>query len=135
MSVTPVFAGRVNEQGQVVIRDRQVFDSYAKTFTNQSVEVILRKPKSQRSLDQNAYWWSVPVRLLSEHTGFTDTETHYALLGECFGYQVGPTGKDIPNKPSSSVLTVEEFSRLIEWVLVWGPQEMGVQIPAPNEVE
>lgn len=59
---------------------------------------------------------------------------HYALLGECFGYVIGPTGTVIPNVPSSSHLTTEQFTRLIEWVLIWGPTEMGVDIPAPEKV-
>lgn len=87
----------------------------------------------KRSLDQNAYWWAVPVKLLAEHCGYTDSQMHYALLGECFGYTSGPTGKAVPVKPSSSELTVAEFTQLIEWVLTWGPSELGVIIPGPSE--
>jgi hypothetical protein len=38
-------------------------------------------------------------------------------------------------KPSSSDLTVEEFTHLIDWVLTWAPTELGVTIPSPNEWE
>ena len=133
--MNPIFAARVNERGQVVIQDRQAFDEYAKTLRGSDLQVILRKAQSQRSVQQNAYWWAVPVRLLADHCGYSDNDMHYALLGECFGYHVGPTGKEQPNEPSSSALTVEKFTRLIEWVLVWGPQEMGCEIPAPPEVD
>lgn len=88
---------------------------------------------TKRTLDQNAYWWSVPVKILAEHCGNTDSQMHYALLGECFGYTTGPTGQPVPVKPSSSDLTVQEFTHLIEWVLTWAPTELGVVIPAPNE--
>lgn len=94
----------------------------------------LKRGGTKRSLNQNAYWWSTPVKLLAEHCGYTDSQMHYALLGECFGYTVGPTGKPVPVKPSSSDLTVEEFTHLIEWVLTWAPTELGVIIPSPNEV-
>lgn len=94
-----------------------------------SVEPIGEK----RSLDQNAYWWAVPVKILAEHCGYTDSQMHYALLGECFGYTSGPTGKAVPVKPSSSELTVAEFTQLIEWVLTWAPTELGVIIPGPSE--
>ena len=93
-----------------------------------SVDIIGDK----RSLDQNAYWWAIPVKLLAEHCGYTDAQMHYALLGECFGYTAGPTGKAVPVKPSSSDLTVAEFKQLIDWVLTWGPSELGVVIPDPS---
>ena len=94
-----------------------------------SVDIIGDK----RSLDQNAYWWAVPVKLLAEHCGYTDAQMHYALLGECFGYTTGPTGKAVPVKPSSSELSVAEFKQLIDWVLTWGPSELGVVIPDPSD--
>ena len=94
-----------------------------------------RAIQTKRTLDQNKFWWAVPVRILAEHCGYTDTQMHYALLGECFGYGAGPVGHDVPNKPSSKELTVEEFRQLIDWVLVWAPSELGVLIPEPGDWE
>lgn len=95
------------------------------------VEVVIRRPKAQRSLDQNAYWWAEPVKVLAEFCGYTESQMHYALLGECFGYEPGPGGQPIPIKPSSSELTVEEFTHLIEWVQQWAATELGVDIAPP----
>jgi hypothetical protein len=97
------------------------------------VEIVIRKPRTQRSLDQNAYWHAVPVKILAEFCGYTDSQMHYALLGECFGYEPGPNGQPIPIKPSSSDLSVEEFTHLINWVQQWSVTELGVDIPAPSE--
>lgn len=95
--------------------------------------VLTLKPyRAQRSLDQNAYWWAVPVKLVAEHCGYTPTQMHYALLGECFGYKAGPFGEAVPNVPSSSDLTTDEFAKLIDWVLTWAPSELGVVIPEPG---
>lgn len=92
------------------------------------------KRGAKRSLDQNAYWWAVPVKILAEHCGYTDTQMHYALLGECFGFVEGPAGHPVPVKPSSSELTVDEFKHLVDWVLTWAPTELGVVLPEPGEV-
>ena len=97
--------------------------------------ITVEPRKVKRSLDQNAYWWAAPVKILAEHCGYTDSQMHYALLGECFGFTAGPTGQPVPVKPSSSELSVDEFKQLIDWVLVWAPSELGVVIPEPNEWE
>jgi hypothetical protein len=109
--------------------------AHLRTIAGQSTEIVIRKPRTKRSLDQNAYWWAVPVALLAEHCGNTPSQMHYALLGERFGYVTGPLGQPVPVKPSSSDLTVEEFTGLIEWVLIFGPAELGVVFPTPGEWE
>ncbi len=133
MTLTPILLASLHGHG-LRFEDPPAARRYLSTLAGQPLEVIIRKRRTQRTIDQNAYWWAVPVRLLADHCGYSDDQMHYALLGECFGYTVGPTGKHVPNKPASSKLTVDEFTRLIEWVLVWGPTEMGVEIPAPESV-
>ena len=72
--------------------------------------------------------------MLAEHCGYTPAQMHYALLGECFGFvQQNAGGLTVPVKPSSSDLSVDEFSRLIEWVLVWAPSELGCVVRTPAE--
>jgi hypothetical protein len=97
------------------------------------VEIVIRKPRTQRSLDQNAYWWAVPVKILAEFCGYTENQMHYALLGECFGYEPGPHGVPVPVKPSSADLSVEEFTHLIDWAQQWAASELGVDVPGPDE--
>ena len=88
--------------------------------------------RKQRSLDQNAYWWSVPVAILADHCGYEPDQMHYVLLGEWRGYVDGSLGK-VPRCTSSSKLSTAEFTELIEWVQRWAAMELNVQIPAPNE--
>lgn len=95
--------------------------------------VDIRQPRQRRSLDQNAWWWAEAVPKLAEHCGYTANQMHYALLGECFGYEDGPTGQPVPKKPSSSELSTQEFSDLITWVLIWAPSELGVPLESPDE--
>lgn len=119
--------------GTLKLLDRGAFRRAVRWMKDGPVVVKVERAKPRRSLDQNAYWWAVPVKLIAEHCGYTDAQMHYALLGECFGYIAGPNGQPVPVKPSSSELTVEEFTHLIDWVLTWAPTELGVNLPAPDE--
>jgi hypothetical protein len=132
--MTPIFTATVRG-GKLVQADLNAVKRHLATLDGHDVEFTIKRKRSQRSLDQNKFWWAVPVAILAEHCGYTPSQMHYALLGECFGYLAGPTGQPVPNVPSSSELSVDEFSRLIEWVLTWAPSELGVSIPAPNEVD
>ena len=131
----PVFLGAVRS-GALVFQGLPVVSRYLRGLEGEDVEVIIRKLRSQRSLAQNAYWWAVPVEIMAEFMGEDRPATHYALLGECFGYHLNEkVGKQVPNKGSSSALTVEEFSALIEWCPPWAMTTFGVSIPLPNECD
>jgi hypothetical protein len=98
-------------------------------------EVVFRRPRSKRSLDQNAYAHAWPFRLLAEHFGDSVEGVKLDLLGECFGWTAAPiTKRLVPVKPHTSALTVEEFSHFIDWMVIFGASN-GVVIPLPSEVE
>ncbi len=128
------FVGAVNARGVLHEHTRAQIAECLRTFAGKDVTIKVSKYKPQRSLDQNAYWWAVPVALLSEHTGYEPEQMHYVLLGEWRGYEDGPRGGKVPRCCSSSKLTTAEFAELIEWVQRWAATELDVQIPAPNEV-
>ena len=134
--MTPIFYGTVSGGGKIVYDYPSRYGSWLGKLAGKRVEVTVRRERSQRSLDQNAYWHAVPVTLMADYTGEEHMATHYALLGECFGYHHSEKfGRLVPNKGSSSALTVEEFSHLIEWCPPWALEHHGVQIPLPNEVD
>lgn len=99
------------------------------------VDVVIREVQKKDVRQMQKYWWAVPVPLLADYCGYTDAQMHYALLEECFGYINGPRGVRIPNQPQSSYMSFDKWHRLIDWVLIWGPTELGVQIPPPHKVE
>lgn len=133
MAVTaPAFAAFVDDDGVFALDDKGTFKREIQQFKGCEVTVTVKRKEHRRSLDQNRYWWAEPVKRLADHCGYTDAQMHYALLGECFGYTTGPTGQPVPVKPSSSDLTVAEFTQLIEWVLTWAPAELQVEIMPPQ---
>lgn len=133
---TPIFPGTVDAAGKLCLREPYTFRQHLWKLAGKPVEVVVRRLRSQRSLEQNSYWWAVPVEIMADYMGEERTATHYALLGECFGYHWSEHLKrHVPNKGSSSALTVEEFSQLIEWCPPWALENFGVSIPLPNEVD
>lgn len=114
---------------QATVR-RHLFDLIGKP-----VDVVIREVVKKDVRQMQKYWWAVPVPLLADHCGYTDAQMHYALLEECFGFIIGPCGVRIPNQPQSSYMSFEKWRHLIDWVLVWGPTELGVAIPPPHKVD
>ncbi len=136
MSITPTFHGHVSKAGKLKLDNRLTFDAYAKRLAGEPVELVLRKRKSKRSLDQSAYWWAVPVRMIAMETGEDPDAVHYALLGACWGWKPSEAlRREIPVVSSSRKLTVDEFSHLIEWVGPFAMEVFGVSIPLPNEAD
>lgn len=129
------FGGRVNAAGT-----RVEFDAPAKPaatlkrLAGQRVEVVIRKPKSKRSLDMNAYWHKWPFRLIADEVGDSIEGVKYDLMGEFFGWVPGPvSGKLIPAKVHTSDMTKEESARFVDWLIPFGLQKFGVVIPLPGE--
>lgn len=92
--------------------------------------------KRQRSTDQLRYWFGVPMKLLSEQTGYTKMQMHYLCLAICFGVLVDEqTGREVPVVPASRYLTPAQFSELVDWVIPWAWDEWSVVIPMPDEVD
>lgn len=71
----PIWHGYINKECRLNLAEseRDQRRAYFQTLSDQNVEITVRKERTQRSLDQNAYWWAVPVRLLAEHCGYTDS--------------------------------------------------------------
>ena len=135
--IAPVFGGRV-------VGGRVEFDpaeaharrQHLATLDGQRVEVVIRKRKTQRSLQQSAWLWGVALPLLAESFGYDRHEhesLHYQLLAECFGSSYDQRfGREMP-RVTSSRMTTKEFSDYMEWLVRWAAVEHRCIIPLPNE--
>lgn len=136
MAVQFVFDGRVTDGAKPVIDDVTRYRKALQTLAGRRVEFVLRKPKSKRSLDMNAYLHceTGPFRLLAEHFGEDMAGVKYALMGECFGWvHSEAAGRDVPVKAHTSEMTIEESAYFVDWVIPWAAQNHGVLIPLPSE--
>ena len=135
-NLIPLFHGRITSDGKFELADaeRDLRRTYFRALAGKNVEIIVRKERTKRSLDQNAYLHAVPFPLLAEEWGEDIETTKLLVLGECFGWKELRDGHRLPIKPSSAALTVEEASHLIEWLPPWAMVNFRVEIPLPREV-
>ena len=131
------WAAIVRRGRPMLLQDAAYRRWFAESFGDgATIEVVVRRPKSQRSTDQLRYWFGVPMRLLSEATGYTKLQCHYLCLSLCFGFVVDPvTGREVPTVPLSRGLSTKQFAELIEWVPAWALEVHKLSIPLPNEVD
>lgn len=139
MSQVPIWRGSVDEAGKLRVELRDAFMAHLKGLANATVEVVVRRQTTQRSLDQNAWIWGVAYPVIAEELGYDKHEhddLHYALVAKCFGEHFDKrVGAMVPNKRSSK-LTTKEFSEYMEWLVRFAATELGgIVVPLPNESE
>jgi hypothetical protein len=104
--------------------------------TGTHVEIIIRKHKSQRSLDQNAYYWGVVVPILADHFGYEPEELHEEMK-----YLFNPIQSKLdPSRniggSTAKMSTVEFYSdesSYVERICRWSASEHGLYIPPPKK--
>lgn len=136
MASFPVFHGAVTADGLLELNadEKLLRRSYLRQLAGRRVDVVVRPERVQRSLDQNGYLHAHPFPLLAEHLGDSIEGTKLALMGECWGWKTSPvTGAQVPVKPRTSEMTVDECTFFIDWLIPWAAMKHGVDIPYPNE--
>jgi hypothetical protein len=135
----PIFNGHVSSSAKLELAAAEagLRRKHLETLVGKNVEVIVRKKRAQRSLDQNAYLHAVPFLILAEFFGCSVQETKFAILGEKWGWTKDKiTGHDIPVKSShTSDLDTEDAAELIDWLPAWAMTNFGVDIPLPQKSE
>jgi len=133
--MNPIFTGKV-ERGKVLLDSPSRYLVHLSKYEGKRIELVLRLQKSQRSLNQNNYYFGVVVEILSGHTGYTAEEMH-----EILKYKFLKTIKVIPDKEgmpyikSTTKLNTGEFEEYLAKIKQWAAQELDVFIPDPNDYE
>lgn len=133
--VVPTFSGVVDADGKLHLESRREFVAYLRGLAHQRVQVVVRKPQSQRSLDQNAYWHGVLFPMIAKFTGDDIEDVKWWLMGECYGWRrCAIAGRDVPVRPHTASLTTAEGAEFTDWAIAWAAKHCdGLQIPFPNE--
>lgn len=90
----------------------------------------INKSKNIRSLNQNKFYWSVVLTVLSDYFGYTPEEVHQICASMFLRYE--NNGKEFTK--STTKLSTIEFENYIESIRIWAHTDHGVHVPIPNEV-
>lgn len=104
---------------------------------NKKWRVEIKEYRRQRSTEQNAYIHAVPLKLMSDHTGYTIDEMKEYCCGEFAGwedYTIFGVTRPRPIKTTSQMNT-KEMTEFIEWMQWFGSSTLNLYIPSPNEYE
>ncbi|OQB05447.1 MAG: hypothetical protein BWY21_01994 [Parcubacteria group bacterium ADurb.Bin216] len=121
------------KNGKLVFNRAKDFADYCKTLVGKELMLTLTDKKAKRSDNQNAYYWSVIVKDLSEELGYETDEIHL-LLKEMFIPKKYMTvkGLEFAVIPSTTKLSTKEFKEYIEKIQRWASGQ-GIYLPDPNE--
>lgn len=102
-------------------------------------ELIIRKPKKERSLSQNRYYFGVVLRLLSNHTGHSVDDLHETMksmfnpLRLEFNTKKGMEA--VRASKSTTELTTVKMEEYLSQIRQWASESLGIFIPTPGEVD
>ena len=132
----PTIYGTVTDDGRFHADDPIAFKNAFVMLRNKNVEVSIKERRKRRSDRQNAYYWGVVVKMLSEHTGYSPDQMH-SILKQIFNSEVAMVGGiECRIEKSTTKLSTYDFSEeYIRSIQQWAAEKFDLQIPDPNEVE
>jgi hypothetical protein len=125
--------------GRVVDGELKILNvSRLRDWADCDVTVVVERFHATRSLDQNAMYHGLIVRMLSEHTGFTHDEMHEVLKAKFL-----PKHLSVPNQNgeivgefviggSTTKLNKLEFGEYCDSIVRWAAEDLGLVIPDPD---
>jgi hypothetical protein len=128
--VIPVFEGRVEAPHRLILVRPEAFRSHVAGLVGHRVEAIVRRRRSQRSTQQNRYYWGVVIRLFAAELGYTPDEMHEALKQQFL--RIADKGP-LPTVRSTADLDTAEYERYLDDCRMLAASVCGLVIPLPNE--
>jgi hypothetical protein len=121
-----------NKGGKIFITNKDMFEMYLCSLP-EDVQVVVKKPVKQRSINQNDYYWSVPIQLISDHTGYLPEEVHEFLKLKFNNKTINVGNDEVVVGLSTASLKTMEFETYISKIVMWASQTLGIIIPNPND--
>lgn len=97
------------------------------------VEIVITKPRNQRSIDQNRYYWGVVVKMIAEERGEDRDSVHRFLKTKFLRIVAEFDGNEFDYVRSTKSLSTTEWEEYMRKCRQWATMELGLFIPKPNE--
>lgn len=129
----PIIFGNAHN-GRLTIPPEEIrrVQPYLQTLEGE-VSIAVQKRKRHRSNPQNRYMWGVVIKLISDHTGFTPTETHEVLKAKFLKTHVKFNDREYEVIRSTTSLNTLQFELYLAQIREWASLDLSLSIPDPNE--
>ena len=118
------------QKGQIVVEEPREYSLLLWSLNDKDLEVTIAKPTRKRSNPQNGYYHGVVLKLLSDYTGYTQSEMHDAMRIKFLTEH----GNFCDTIKSTTSLTTMQFEDYMSQIRTWASSELSVYIPEPNEI-
>lgn len=133
VKLDPIFLVQVHA-GEIKHIKPDEFQNYANSLQDGLYEIILRKQKELRSIEQNAYFHGVVVALIAQHTGHPTQDVKDFLKSQFLTKEIVIRDKVYKIVRHTANLSKSEFEDFMRDCRMFG-DTIGVYIPLPNEVD
>lgn len=132
----PIFLASVHDKDLIFTpKTQEKFHDYLATIPGQvEVTVAPFNERDHRSIQQNRYLWGVIYKLISDHTGFTDEETHEIFKTMFLWKYISIADREIKITQSTTELDTKSFSEYCEKIREFASADLGLNIPDPESV-
>jgi hypothetical protein len=134
------YQAKVDNSGHLIIHDRKSFYKEVNLLAGKDVFVTVEKMQRNRTNQQNRYYFGVLVPLVRQ--GLIDVgynvsieETHDLIKAKFAKRELvnETTGEILKTVGSTAKMNTIEFANLVDSVVMWAAEFLGVVIPLPDE--
>ena len=133
------------DNGKLILKEKDIFKKELIRYEGKEVTITIGpKDYSQRSIQQNRYYWGVVVKMLCEHTGHSDNEMHELMKCRFLKKRIDIKVKGIDSVEkieryiivkSSTALDTVGWEDYMDEIRKFAAEKFQLYIPLPNEVE
>jgi len=99
-----------------------------------NVQITIGDIGNKRSNNQNAYYWGCVLKLVAEHTGYSENELHEVFKNMFLPKKfVTINDREFEITKSTTQVKTTEFEEYVERIREYAGSELQVAIPLPNE--
>ena len=117
-------------QGKLILKNQRSFKDGLVEFEGKEVEIRIKERSNKRSKEQNSLYWQW-INILRQETGFQKNEMHELIKYKFLQRNVvNDDGVEEVILKSTTTLTVKEFNQLMNEVLFWSNDTLGIKLPS-----